>query len=221
MPTRRGNSGLRVAIPLLALLALGSGPAKVPSVAAELDAVQARYDGVRDLQATFVQTNYTAALQRESVSEGSMTVQRPGRVRWEYSTPEARVILLDTESLRIYSPVDRQLQVAALAQGTVSPTALSFLLGQGVLRELFSAETIEAPGRPELGLRLRPREESSFEYLELWVDPQTHQLRESVLLDLFKNRTSVRFDAVRENVGVDESAFELEVPEGTEVIDLR
>ena len=207
-----------LAFSLIALL--GNGPAESP-VLARVAAVQARYDGIADLRAGFVQTSYTAALGRETVSKGSLTMKRPGLFRWEYSTPEERVIVLDAETLRIYSPVDEQLQVIALAQGTVSPTALSFLLGNGELRELFEAEAIDDPERPELGLRLRPREESSFEFIELWVARETHQLRESVLVDLFKNRTSVRFVEIVENVGIEESAFSIDVPEGTEVIDLR
>ena len=205
---------------LLALGLLGNGAAEEPTTAA-LDAIQARYDDVADLSASFVQTSYTAALGRESISVGRLTMKRPGFFRWEYSPPDERVIVLDADTLRIYSPLDSQLQIAGLAKGTVSPTALSFLLGDGVLRELFTAVAIDAGERAELGLRLDPRQESSFEFIELWVDRETYQLRESVLVDLFKNRTSVRFDSIEENVGVEDSSFDIAVPEGTEIIDLR
>jgi outer membrane lipoprotein carrier protein len=204
---------------LLALGLLGNGAtAEIP---AALDAIQARYDGITDLSAGFVQTSYTAALGGESVSAGRLTMKRPGLIRWEYSPPNRRVIVLNADTLRIYNPLDEQLQIAGLAKGTVSPTALSFLLGEGVLRELFTAVAIDADDRAELGLRLDPRQESGFEFIELWVDRETYQLRESVLVDLFKNRTSVRFDSIEENAGVDDSSFDIEVPEGTEVIDLR
>ncbi len=205
---------------LLALGLLGNGATEEP-IPAALDAIQARYDGITDLSAGFVQTSYTAALGSESVLAGRLTMKRPGFIRWEYSPPNKRVIVLNADTLRIYSPLDEQLQIAGLAKGTVSPTALSFLLGDGVLRELFTAVAIDADDRAELGLRLDPRQESGFEFIELWVDRETHQLRESVLVDLFKNRTRIRFDSIEENAGVDDSSFEIEVPEGTEVIDLR
>ncbi len=205
---------------LLAMGLLGNGAREEPTTAA-LDAIQARYDGITDLSAGFVQTSYTAALRSESVLGGRVTMKRPGFFRWEYSPPDGRVIVLDSDTLRIYSPLDEQLQIAGLAKGTVSPTALSFLLGEGVLRELFTAVAIDADERAELGLRLDPRQESSFEFIELWVDRETYQLRESVMVDLFKNRTSVRFDSIEENEGVDDSSFDIRVPEGTEIIDLR
>ena len=70
-------------------------------------------------------------------------------------------------------------------------------------------------------MRLRPKSDASFESLELWVDPKTFQLRESVVVDLFGNRTRVRFDGIVENEGVAASEFELEAPAGAEVLDLR
>ncbi len=205
---------------LLALGLLGNGATEEQATAA-LDAIQARYDGISDLSADFVQTSYTAALGSESILDGRVTMKRPRFIRWEYSPPDERVIVLNSDTLRIYSPLDEQLQIAGLAEGTASPTALSFLLGEGVLRELFTAVAIDADERAELGLRLDPRQESSFEFIELWVDRETFQLRESVMVDLFKNRTGVRFDSIEENVGVDDSSFDLRVPEGTEIIDLR
>ena len=186
-----------------------------------VDAVQRRYDGVRDLHASFEQTSRSAALGTETNSTGEVTVQRPGRMRWEYAAPDGRVIVLDKDSIRIWNPDEKQLQIAALSAGNVSPTALGFLLGQAVLRDTFNAELISEPARPERGLRLRPKSDGGFESLELWLDPKTYQLRESVVLDLFGNRTRVRFGGMRENAGVTSAEFELSVPDGAEVVDLR
>jgi len=186
-----------------------------------VDAVQKRYDGIRDLHASFEQTSRSAALGTETSSQGEVTVQRPGKMRWEYGAPDGRVIVLDKDSIRIWNPDEKQLQIAALTAGNVSPTALGFLLGQAVLRDTFNAELISDPARSELGLRLRPKSDGGFESLELWVDPKTYQLRESVVLDLFGNRTRVRFGGMRENTGVTSAEFELSAPEGAEVVDLR
>ncbi len=199
---------------------------------AALIAVQARYDAVRDLRADFAQTSYTAALGDETRASGHLQMKRPGHMRWQYSPPDERVIVVDGETIRLYSPEDRQLQIAPLGEGAVSPTALSFLLGEGVLGETFSARVIADPSdpdasdaetgeRPELGLELRPRGDQSFQTLELWVDAQSFELRESVVVDFFGNRTRLRFANIVENGGVDDAAFRLEVPADPAVIDLR
>lgn len=186
-----------------------------------LDAVQKRYEGVRDLRGSFEQTSFSVALGTESVSKGAVTVERPGKMRWEYAAPDGRVIVLDKTAIKIWNPDEKQLQIAPLSAGTVSPTALGFLLGQAVLRDTFDAELIPAPERAERGLRLRPKSDGGFELLELWVDPKTYELRESVVLDLFGNRTRLRLSELRENSGVAAGAFEFEAPAGAEVVDLR
>jgi len=202
---------------LLLLGGAGNGePAKET-----LDKLQARYDEIRDFRAEFVQTSLVASIGRKDVSSGTVVVQRPARMRWQYEKPEARVIVLDKDALRIYDSEAGQLQIAPIASGAISPTALSFLLGDGVLRKLFDAVRISESERPELGLMLRPLEDSGFESLELWLDPTSYQLQESVLVDLFGNRTRVRFRRIVENAGVGEEVFSIRVPDDTEVIDLR
>jgi len=207
---------------LLACLALARVAADTEGDAgAILDAVQKRYDSVRDLRASFEQTSFSAALGKQTISKGAVTVERPGNMRWEYAPPDGRVIVLDKSSIRIWDPEQKQLQIAALSAGTVSPTALGFLLGQSVLRDTFDAALIADPGRTDRGLLLRPKSDGGFESLELWVDPKTYQLRESVVLDLFGNRTRLLLSDVQENLGVKSSVFEFEAPEGAEVVDLR
>ncbi len=216
------SSPLWVAVASLLLpLAGADGVAGSTSAVEILDRLQTRYDGIRDFHAEFSQASRVASLGRESVSSGTVAVQRPGRMRWEYRSPEHRVIVVDGQSVQIYSAEDRQLQIATFTASSVSPTALGFLLGEAVLREAFDAQRIVAPERLEIGLKLVPREESGFEFLELWLEPQSLQLRETLLVDLFGNRTRVRFAAIRENIGVKEGVFSIKVPDDTDVIDLR
>ena len=205
-----------------ALVALGNGPgAPDPATLALVDAIQAHYDSVTDLTARFVQTAHIASLGRDEQADGHVWVKRPGRMRWEYEAPEARVITVDGETLRLYSPADAQLQIVSLASGAFSPTALDFLLGTGKLGEQFVAERLPDGEDGSIQLRLQPRRESRFQFLELRVAPDTHALRSSTVVDLLGNRTEVRFLELEENRGVSEERFTIVVPKGTEVLDLR
>jgi outer membrane lipoprotein carrier protein len=186
-----------------------------------LEAVQKRYDSVRDLRASFAQTSYSAALGKETEAQGTVVVKRPGKMRWEYGKPDGRVIVLDGSAIRIWSPEEKQFQIAALSASNVSPTALGFLMGQAKLGDSFEATNLTEAGRSERGLLLRPKNDAGFESLSLWLDAKSLQLRESVVVDLFGNRTRVRFAEIVENAGVEPSAFELSAPAGAEVIDLR
>ena len=210
---------LTLALLLAALPMLGNGtPDEADAISGKL---KQRYAGIRDLRADFVQLAQHASLGREERASGRVVVQRPGRMRWEYREPVARVMVVSEGMLRIFSPEEAQLQLVPLGEGAFSPTAIAFLLGDLDLDRVFAPElpAEERPGR--LGLVLRPREPAAFEFLEVWLDPESYQVRESVVRDLFGNRTELRFTKTRENIGVEELVFTLEVPEGTDVIDLR
>ena len=216
----RPTTSLRLALSALLLFSLAAGEGE-GDAARTLDALQKRYDSIQDLRAEFVQTSFSAALGKETESHGVVAVKRPGKMRWEYAQPDGRVIVLDGTTIRIWNPEEKQLQIAPLSPENVSPTALGFLMGQAVLKDTFDAKPLSEPGRRELGLALKPRHEGGFESLALWLDPKTLQLRESVVVDLFGNKTRVRLDKIVENKGVEPAQFELAAPPGAETVDLR
>jgi len=213
-------------LPLLALALVAAGERPPEEVA--LAALQKYYDGCRDLHARFEQTSTLIAMGEPTLSKGSVVVQRPGKIRWTYDAPDNRVIVLDTKEIRLYSPPtpeDRgQIQIAPLAEGGVSPTALSFLMGDGRLEEEFSAQLVPqeaGAGPPVLVLDLIPRGDPSFKSLRVWLDPKSHELRESLLVDLFGNTTRLALSAAKCNAGVPADAFRIDYPKDTEEIDLR
>jgi len=216
----RPTTSLRLALSALLLCSLAAGGGEGDAVKT-LDALQKRYDSIQDLRAEFVQTSFSAALGKETESRGVVAVKRPGKMRWEYAQPDGRVIVLDGSTIRIWNPDEKQLQIAPLSPENVSPTALGFLMGQAVLKDTFDAKPLSEPGRRELGLTLLPKREGGFQSLALWLEPKTLQLRESVVVDLFGNKTRVRLDKIVENKGVEASQFELAAPPGAETVDLR
>ena len=210
-----------LALLALALVAAGERPPEEVALAA----LQKYYDECRDLHARFDQTSTLIAMGEPTLSKGSVVVQRPGKIRWTYDAPDSRVIVLDTREIRLYSPEDRQIQIAPLEKGGVSPTALSFLMGEGRLEDEFSAQLVPqeaATGPPVLVLDLIPRGDPSFKSLRVWLDPKSHELRESLLVDLFGNTTRLALSAAKCNAGVPADAFRIDYPKGsTEEIDLR
>jgi outer membrane lipoprotein carrier protein len=206
---------------LLAAVWLLAGSAPQADTDELLAAIQASYDTIGSIGAEFEQRSRVVALGRDETSHGSVIVERPGRMRWEYTRPEPSIIVVDGKSVRIYSPTERKLQIAPLGPRVMSPTALGFLLGGADLRATFRAELLETPDPTELRLLLVPKQEAGFQHLELRLDAASHRLRGSVLVDLFGNRTELIFREVRHDGEVAPDAFEIHVPDGTEVIDLR
>jgi outer membrane lipoprotein-sorting protein len=145
-----------------AVASLGNGAAE-PSVDQLLGSIQKRYEAVKDIRASFEQEARVASIGKTEKSSGEVAIQRPGRMRWQYSAPDRRIVALDGEVIRMYLPDEGQLQIAPLQPGAFPPTALEFLLGSGDLAKSFTAEPLREEGREDLGLRLKPKQDASFE----------------------------------------------------------
>jgi outer membrane lipoprotein carrier protein len=212
---------------LLRAVAAGALGMALVAAAAEPDpnellvSIQARYEKVETLRAAFEQVSRVASLGRDERASGSVVVARPGRMRWEYTSPEPSIIVLDEEAVRMYDATEHKLQIAPVGPDTMSPTALGFLLGESDLARTFRGELLETADPSELRLRLLPKEEAAFQHLELRLDAASYALRGSVLVDLFGNRTELLFHDVNENTPLAPDAFEIQIPDDAEVIDLR
>jgi outer membrane lipoprotein carrier protein len=182
--------------------------------------VQERYERVRDLEARFTQKSKSVALgggAQEMRARGVALFAKPGRMRWTYEEPEPSVVVSDGKTLWIYDPVAKEAQEFSVGEGFLSGTAVQFLLGEGKLLEAFEV-TAEGCGTPTVRLRLRPRTESSYESLELLVVPETGDVRESAVVDLFGNRTDVIFESMRTNQQPDAAKFRFEPGPGVRVL---
>src|SRR5690606_4857590 len=94
---------LRLAALTIVLCALALAPgAAQPSLEGEslARAIQRHYDTVRDFTADFEQAYVGGALKRRTVEKGTVAIRKPGRMRWDYTTPEAKQFISDGQ--RIY-----------------------------------------------------------------------------------------------------------------------
>jgi len=193
-----------------------------PEVAAR---IQARYDGIQSLRARFEQTTQSVAFGGDSgpasePARGRVEFAKPGRMRFEYETPEPSLVVSDGKTLWIYDPVAKEVQVLAVEGDFLSAAAIQFLLGEGRLQESFEVTARScAPERAEL--ELRPRAEASYERIDLVADPQSGWIRETTVHDLLGNRTRVAFEGIEAGGAVDEARFRFEPPEGVRVLTLE
>ena len=97
---------LRVALLLTGLGFLASAPEaqerRPPDAIAR--ALQARYQGIRDFSADFVQTYRGGVLRTQTSERGTVAIKKPGRMRWLYTSPERKEFVSDGQ--KIYSVPD-------------------------------------------------------------------------------------------------------------------
>jgi outer membrane lipoprotein carrier protein len=205
--------------------ALGGGDADGDGcLDAALSAVQARYDGIEDLAADFVQVSRSVVLAGSAhgdatTSSGRVVFARPGRMRWEYLEPEPSLTVSDGETLWIYDPGRHEAQRMTLTGGYFSGAAVQFLVGKGDLRRDFEVREL-ACSEDAADIELVPRNDASYERIRLRVEFASGEVRQTSVVDLLGNVTQVTFSDIEANRKPDADVFEFDPPEGVEVIDL-
>ncbi len=219
---------LRFSLALAGLLFALAGEANTAAADGDCAArvgerVQGRYQKIRDLRAQFEQRSERATLGGTASdaleASGSVVFAKPGKMRWSYQSPEPSLVVSDGETLWIYDEKAREVQKLSLAQGFLSAAGVQFLLGDGKLADEFQV-TATACDQPIVTLGLAPKRPAQYERLELRVEARSGAVSETVVVDLFGNRTAVVLRDVRENAGVEASLFRFEPPADVRVLEI-
>jgi outer membrane lipoprotein carrier protein len=182
--------------------------------------VQAVYDGTTTYQSNFRQVfQHRLNPDRSRTATGVVFLRKPGRMRWEYHSPDRKLIVSDGSTLWVYEPADAQVFEQSLDQ-TDLPTAVSFLLGSGSLSTEFESRLLEDDReRESYVLELRPRAPSShYARLVLVVNRSDFHVVRTVVVDHSGNTNSIEFAGEVLNGEIPDSRFRFVRPEGVRVI---
>lgn len=208
------------------LLVPGLTPAGSPSQGLGLDElvarVQAQYERTAHLQARFRQETRLHGFDQVQAGAGQVWILKPGKMRWDYTTPERQTIIADGDTLWIYVPEDRQV-IRERVQATLgSRTPALFLAGEGRLTELFTVTgpPAQVPGEDGLlQLELMPKEGTShYTGVQLGIDPSAYLVVRVTLRDALGNLTTMWFSDIDTRRAIDPALFQFQVPAGVEVI---
>jgi outer membrane lipoprotein carrier protein len=212
-----------MAIALCATVATAAGSlsAAAPTAQELAQALQKRYDTIRDFSADFEHLYRGGVLKKQLSERGRVLIKKPGKMRWEYSAPERKIFVSDGVKLYSYLPDDKQVIVSPVPQGQATTPAL-FLAGQGDLTRDFTVSDIAAPNGTPPGtraLKLVPRTaQPDFQALVLSIDPATLSLRGIESVDSQGGTSSLLFTNLKENVKAADKEFTFTIPRGVDVV---
>ena len=98
-------------------------------------ALQARYQHARTLRANFFE-RYSDGNGGSSSESGTVYFSRPGRMRWEYESPEEKLFIVDGSNVWFYVPADHTASRAKLKESSDWRTPLALLTGKADLAKL-------------------------------------------------------------------------------------
>ena len=185
-----------------------------------VDKLQQNYDATVDFIADFSQETEVKTINRKLKASGKLYFKRPGKMLWRYEEPKGQFVLADGKNLYFYQPEQDQVIKSPLKNAFRSDIPLSFLLGLGNLKNDFTA-TLKATEDNQNVLRLEPKGElGGFSEVLVGVDRASSDIDWISVRDAAANVTTIRFSDMRKGVGVQESLFNFQVPDGADIVEL-
>jgi outer membrane lipoprotein carrier protein len=215
---------LRVLAAFVAIwISVGAQPRAVEPTAQQLaQALQRKYDGIKDFSADFVHKYRGGVLKKELTETGRLLVKKPGKMRWEYKAPEPKLFVSDGVKMYSYIPQDKQVFVNSIPPGDQLGTPTMFLTGKGNLTRDFMASLVPPQAGAAAGtraLKLVPKSpQRDYDWLIVEVAPDSLALRGLVTVDAQGGQSSFSFGNLKENTGLADKEFTFTIPRGVDVV---
>ena len=184
-------------------------------------ALQVKYDAVLDFTADFVHTYKSSALRTEMTERGDVMIKKPGKMRWNYTTPEKKLLVSDGVKIYWYVPDDKQVYVSDMPPLNEITTPVMFLSGNGhIVRDFNVSYENLTDLEPDLyALKLIPRNlDRDYEWFTLVVNSDTLQIQSLLAHDLQGGTSLFLLTNLKENVNLRDADFIFRIPRGTDVI---
>jgi outer membrane lipoprotein carrier protein len=202
-------------------------------------ALESHYQAARTLQGDFLE-RYSEGGRQERLESGRVFFARPGRMRWEYRSPETKLFVSDGRVLWFYIPADHSATRQLVKQSDDWRTPLALLTGQVKMARLCGRIDL-AKGAPlsdgSVILQCWPKGEKApavrggqqdpsnpfdaggdFTEVLLEVNPASGELNDVRVEQAGGVELDIRFGAWRMNPPLAPSLFEFEPPAGAAIV---
>ena len=211
--------------PLVLTLALVASTAG-PDTQAVLDSLERAGRQLKTMRAGFVERKMLLLLEEEERREGRVSLQVPGRLRWDYTAPQQSVTLFKDGRFARYLPQSKQV-FRGEAKGE-SDLLVGFGPGAADLGSKYEVTLVgeeEVDGAAAHVLDLRPRPEGSsgglFAEIRLWVEKKRHIPVQTRLTEPTGDYTTIRFEDVEINGSLPRGTFDLKLPKDVEESEIK
>jgi len=215
-----------------------------PSVQDVVKVVEARYHSSHTFKAIFLE-RYNEGRLTARVESGTAYFSRPGRMRWEYESPEEKLFLTDGKTTWFYVPADHTVSRISMKESSDWHTPLALLTGKASLMRYckridFGDPPHDSPGNvtlrcvpvgsPDATGKSHPRSQSAddqalspdsggqIQVVLLEVDPQTGWLASVTIRQAGGIQMEYRFGKWEGNVEVPETMFHFVAPKGVAIV---
>ncbi|HLH41506.1 MAG TPA: outer membrane lipoprotein chaperone LolA [Bryobacteraceae bacterium] len=135
----------------LAAARAANPPPKLDSL---LKGIEDHYNKVKTVQVDFVQTHTDRV--RKTTEQGTLFLQRPGRMRWQYSSPAGKLWVCDGKIVFEYDPERKRVEKSKLKDEEDLRAPFAFLLGKLHFHDQFGSFDTNQEG-PDTRIVAKPK----------------------------------------------------------------
>jgi len=193
----------------------------LPNVHVVARAVDDHYNRLHSLQAEFTEIYQGAGIER--TESGTLWLKKPGKMRWEYRSPEEKLFVGDGRDAWLYLPAEKQARKSSMRNLDDLRSPLAFLLGKTKLEKELQALSFAPDVQPwkpgDAMLRGVPKGlEDRVSQVLLEITPD-HRIARILIHGLDDSITEYRFSDQKENLEVPDGKFRFSAPAGSEVVE--
>lgn len=210
---------LRLAGALLCGAALLSAAPKIRDAKLDplLHAVELRYNHAQTLSLRFTES-YISGTRTRQTESGTLALRKPGRMRWEYSSPPGKLFLADGKHFYLYTPTTQRVEKSTIRDSEDLHAPLAFLLGHLNFYKEFSGFESRGEG-DDLWVGAEPNSATlPYTKVEFLVTPDARIRRMRVTQDDL-SVLDFTFDQEKLNPPLSPDLFVFHLPSGAEMED--
>jgi outer membrane lipoprotein carrier protein len=181
-----------------------------------LAGIEKRYNAVRTLQVEFTQVFRFGP--RSRTETGTLFLEKPGKMRWEYAQPEGKLFLADGKFVYLYSPSTNVVERTPFRETDDFRAPLAFLLGRLDFWRDFERFLLKPEG-DNLWITAEPRNKKSPYSLVAFLVSPSYQILEVEVTGLDQAVNRFRFQGEQRNLALAPSYFEFRPPQGARLVE--
>jgi outer membrane lipoprotein carrier protein len=203
---------------LAAIVCLAAGPmlGAEPELKTLLKGVESRYNHAKTLQVAFAES-YTMPGRPRQNEAGTLILRKPGRMRWDYSTPPGKLFVSDGKQVYLYTPDLNRVERMPLKESEDMRAPLAFLLGRLEFSKEFRDLAVRPEGANFLVTATAKNDKLPYDKIEMLITPQ-YEIRHLVVNGLDRSVLSFDFQNEQLNGPVDDARFQFHMPAGATLV---
>ena len=182
-----------------------------------LKQLERRYNHSQTLQVHFSET-YISPGRGPRTEAGMLYLRKPGRMRWDYTSPAGKLFISDGKLLYLYIPSSKRVEKMKLKESEDYRAPLAFLLGKLDFSKDFQNIQARQQGADTLVSADAKSGNLPYSKVEFLVSPKI-EIRKLHIVGQDKSVLDFEFDQETLNPKLDSRLFQFQPPAGAEVVE--